>query len=529
MHIVESLLLAQDVVSLGIVGLMFVLVVVFGVLSAKQWHWSNVVLLVLCFITATTAIMGMTKAYKLRMNAFKKLEQEQKRFDRAEQEAILATTGDPASTLYEAGCLRAVSEELSREIEGRGRVWSNGQIVKENNNRIFNFANVREDDPDVSPLKDVVLYAFEETNILGQVYPTNYIGSVRVVDESFDDLTLEAVALADRVDVSAFTNPRGSWTLFEKMPLDRRDLLKKAIVALINKSPEESAENKELAKKFEVGDEDYDLSVFRKVLTNTPFMPAAQLGFDPRSREYEALIDRYVFDGVSIGKINNWIEANSAGRQQVRFEPAPEEVFIKYRFDEDSKKSYQVDANGSIENDGLFTPLGAAIDPALHAGREIKFSKDDTVLVDQRSADGYQRNDQQIAPFKQGESVTEVDRIFVRQVHDYPYEFSDIRQRISKLTLEIARMKRSNQVQLKSYNDAQKQIAERSRLSGELEEDGVNLEKDLSVITALARQRAAEVQQDEQTIKALEQRIQNTYNRIRQIAVDVSRRAFSRP
>jgi hypothetical protein len=117
------------------------------------------------------------------------------------------------------------------------------------------------------------------------------------------------------------------------------------------------------------------------------FLPAATLGFDPQSKEYEELVDRYAFDGMSLGKIQNWIDQNTAGRKSTRFEPLPEEVFVQYRFNKKSSKSYQVDANGSVENDGLFTPLGQAVDPALHAGKEVEFAEGDTVLVDKKSVD----------------------------------------------------------------------------------------------------------------------------------------------
>ena len=259
------------------------------------------------------------------------------------------------------------------------------------------------------------------------------------------------------------------------------------------------------------------------------FLPANALGFDPQSEEYEELIDRYAFDGLSLGKIQNWIDQNTAGLKSTRFEPLPEEVFIQYRFNAKSSKSYQVDANGSVENDGLFTPLGQAVDPALHAGKEVEFAKDDTVLVDKKSVDGYQRGGIQIPPFKQGEDVTEIDQKYFRQVRDFPFEFADARIQTDKLVSEIKRITRANGIQQKTLDDANTQIEQRSQLAVNLEADGSNLENDLAVIKLLASQRKSEIDSFRNKISDLEKRIQSTYAQIRNMAVTISQRAFGRP
>ncbi|MEM9940146.1 MAG: hypothetical protein AAF939_01070 [Planctomycetota bacterium] len=531
MQFAESLLLAQDIVSLGIVGLMFILVITFAVLGSKQWHWINIVLVAFCFLAGVGSIAGMTQAFKLRRDAMLELKRNTDRAVRAEQQYEEALVGDPAALTFEAGSLRAVSGELSRELQGRGRVWPNGQVAVDGDLRVFSFAFSREEDVDEKPLADTVLFAFQEKESVGRLYPSSFIGSVRVVAESNDDVTLEPVAIADP---QAYARPRGSWALFEKMPLDRRDLFKKAIVTLVGMQTEKTPENEAFAKQLEdeldgVEIEEFDIAKYRQLLMDEPFLPARRLGYDPNSLEYEELIDRYAFDGLSLGKIKNYIDANSASRKSLRFEPLPEEVFVKYRFDEGSKKTYQVDASGSLENDGLFTPLGSTVEPSLKAGTDVEFAKDDVVLVDQRSADGYQRGEQQIPPFKQGESVTEIDRIYIRQVRDYPYEFANLRIETEKLISETERLSKANAVQQKAIDDAEKQIAERNRIGSELEEDAAKLVKDLELITELANRRRAQLDENKRTVAELEKQIREAYLQIRQIAIEVSKKAFSNP
>ena len=56
--------------------------------------------------------------------------------------------------------------------------------------------------------------------INGQPYPLTYIGSVLVSGESPESLKLQPVFISN---VQEWNEPSSSWTLFEKMPLDRHD------------------------------------------------------------------------------------------------------------------------------------------------------------------------------------------------------------------------------------------------------------------------------------------------------------------
>lgn len=529
---IHDLLIAEmDMVSAGILGLAFIILIVFSVLAAKNWHWVNIVFLVLCYITGATAIYGMTIVYKERADQMKAVEREEQRAIKAEADLNEVVYGPSNSLEYDPGSLRATSEELARQMAGRGRVWSGGQIASEGNMRTFTFASPRE--ANAPSLQNVVLFAFLESPVAQAVYPSRFIGTVRVTEESPQSVKVEAVALADPTQ---FAQPSGTWSLFEKMPLDRRGLFKDAVRALVNANPNPSAEDLAFVKNldanfhaFKPADSTipFDISRFRNILMAEPFLPAQRLGFDPASAEYEALIDRYAFDGLPLGVIQNWIDQNSAGRKKLRFEPSREEVFVKYKFKKKSSKSYQVDANGSLENDGLFTPLGQAIATSLHAGKEIEFAVDDEVLVDQVTVEGYTRGENQVPRFDQGEDVEVVDRIYLRQVRDFPFEFGDLTTQSGKLVSEIARITKANAVQQKSLDDANNQINERSALTTKLDADNKRLETDQQTIAALAQQRTNEIAAYKQKIAQLENEIAQTYKQIREMAVKISKRAFA--
>ena len=527
MGISETLFLAADpdLISVGILGFAFLLLVIFCVIARKTWGWVDITFTILSFIAGAAAIWGATQVYSLRSKDLAAVERHKKDLAKFTEEADRLINGDPSSVTYDPGSLRAVSGELTRELAGRGRVWSNGRVVANGENRVFSFVDPR---PDVveRPLLDVVVFAFLTSAIEGNNYPAQYVGAVRVEAETANDLTLAPVAIAEPGE---FNRPSGQWTLFEKMPLDRRGSFKQAAVALLKDKPNNPPQVTELLENLEEvqeGTADLNISLFRELLTSN-YLPADLIGLDADSREYEQLIDMYAFDGISLGKIQNWIDENSAGRKTLQFEPPPEEVFYLYKFNKKSSQAYPVDANGSVETDGLFTPLGLAVDQALHAGKEIEFEEGDKILVDQRTADGYQRNETTVPPFKDNEAVTLEDRIFIRQVRDFPFEFADLRQQTEKMTAETLVVERNNEIQAKSLKDSQAQQAARDALTANLEQDQTALKEDLETIKRLFGDRSDQTAALKQKVVDLEIRIRDSYAVLRSVATEQARRAFT--
>jgi hypothetical protein len=272
------------------------------------------------------------------------------------------------------------------------------------------------------------------------------------------------------------------------MPTDRRDAFKK--IANIQ------------------GDE-FDISEFRKALAT--HLPASLFGLAEDSQEYEALIDRYAFDGLTLGQIQNWIEAQGAARKNPRFEPLSGEVFVEYKFNKKSNRAYQVDAAegaGNLVTDGLFTTLGLAVPTSLHAGKPVEFEKDDIVLVDQFTADGYARPDgTQVPPFNRTEDVTEVSRRFIRQLNDYPYILQDLKSQANKLDEETKQVVANNTETQKALDDADSQIRVRDEVITKLAQDQQNLRQDLEMIQMLFDSRTRELEDIKQQIESLDREI----------------------
>ena len=484
--------------SYAIFGLIFVLLIVFGVMSSKSWHWLNIVFLILAYVAGVAASVGMAKALKLRQKDMSEAFRQESLAEKYEADASLAISGSPNSITYDANSLRGLNEQLNQEMLGRGRVWPAGNVtISETtpDNRIFNFTAARDgDNGPQNKLTGIVVYIFADGVVDGQDYPLYYLGTARVASETPQQVELEPVFIVNK---EAYATPATTWSLFEKMPIDRRDAFK---------------------KQANLMGENFDLAKYREAL-ETQFLPAEMFGLDPDSEAYEKLIDRYAFDGLKLGEIANWILA-APNRKSARFEPPPEEVFVEYRFDQKTDAEFEVDAgeNATIESSGAFLN-GRAVDPSLKAGKKVSFAKDDTVRIDQLTADGFQRSDGQVVPpFAQRYPVTEVDRYYVREVRDYPYVLSDLQRQSQRFVEELARVKSNIAETQLALDDATSQVALRDDTITKLLQDQDNMKNDLQVITNLRNDREMQLAQLEQRGRQLQQQIEKQYRQLKNAA-----------
>jgi len=478
--------------SYAIIGIVFLLLVFFAVVAARNtWHWVNSVFLILTFIVGVGAVTTMSKVYKERKADMQDAQRTKELAEKNEADARLAVFGQD-NIIYGPESLRGRTEELNLALAGQGRIWQHGQVEAKGNNRVFKFPVARPADEAVGAMQDILLHAFMDGPVTlpgGEVAdaPVRYIGTVSVANESPDSVELEPVFLADETE---FTKPSATWTLFEKMPADRNDAFHRV-------------------EGTDVRDEAFDITDYRNRLMAN-YMPAGLVGLAPDSPEYEKLIDSYAFDGLSRGQWENWIEANRDSRLNPRFEPSPEEVFVEYKFNKKSNSAYQVDADGNLETDGLFTPLGHAVRIDLHVGGPgtITFEKDQTVLVDQLNADGYQRSDGTVVePFAQREDVTRGNEFYVRQKRDYPFLLSDLKQQTDRFNEVSKQIKNNNQVKEQFNSDTEAQITERMTLIEGLEKDNGHLQNDLKVITGHREKKEGEWTALEQRIAMLKKQV----------------------
>ena len=319
-------------ISIAVIALLFILLIVFCVISAKNWHWSNIVFLILTYISGVAASVGLAKVLDGRSKVLKAVSTSEARLNKTLDELDFTLFGPADSLTFSEDSLRGRTAALQLQLHGRGRVWS-GTVTDSGEVKTFTFPQSR-DATDGNPvsLKGVVLFAFLNEVIDGTLYPKTFMGTVRVTTETAESWTLKSEFL---VNQELFDQEGLSWSLFEKMPADRHDTFTNLV-------------------ETDVQDEAFDIGAYRTLL-ETDFFPASTMGFAIDSPDaevaresaiaYERFIDQIAFDGMSLGRIENWIE--SAQRVSGDFVPLPEELFVEYQFTKKSSSDspFLVDAD----------------------------------------------------------------------------------------------------------------------------------------------------------------------------------------
>jgi hypothetical protein len=515
-----AILAAMDPsIAWGAIAFGFILLIVFVVLASKTWNWVDITFVVLIFFVGVFTVRQATDVLEKRYAAMDKAEKAEKDAEDSRARAEKQISGDSSSATYTKGSLRYIDGVLSREMLGRGRVWAGGSVAKEGAKRKFTFQTPRADG--YEPLQDVVLYVFADGKAQGENY---FIGTVRVDSEDNASVTFSEEAV---VSNQQFNAANLSWKLFEKMPLDRRDIFKNYI---LNKAEEDNASKsiKDLGEAFENENVELNISDYRDFL-KTQFQVSKEYFNDV---DFEKLIDRYAFDGLELGTIQGWIDANPEGRTDVslqRFTPDTQETFVKYEFNANSKKNggYVVDGVGSLETEGLFNQSGFAIEQSLKAGGggSISFKKGDTILIDV-TTDQEGLNDGFI--IKDQEDVKALGRLYIRQKRDYPFEFEKLKLQTKNLSESIETYEKNKVTQGMLLAEADKHEQERARIIAENDEDKINLTKDYNVISTLAQSKTKEVADLKQTVSSLESKIASAYQEVRKIAIALSREAFAK-
>lgn len=485
----------------AVLGLLFIAMIVFAVLSAKKdWHWLNPVLLVFIFIAGSAAFIGMAQTLHLRRGVLSKLNQVQKRVTEKETLRQKLIYGDIESSEYGPNSLRGLSQQVELLQLGRGRVWSGGTVSNIEGEIKFTFpAEQPEIEDENMSLANVELFAFAND---ANGTPILFVGKVLVVEQTQTELFLEpSVPIANAQE---FRQPQaGSWTLFERMPFDKHDIFRDLYR---QQNPDDDS----------MAGDNFDINKFRNFLvTNNYAFPPNKMGMQPNSSEYERLIDEFTFDGLSIGEIDAWVD-RAPNRVSPRFEPDPTEVFIVYKFNGNSNETYTVDdKTGKLDTDGAFSIQGHAVDPSLQLSpgdesRDVTFRKDDIVEIDQVTAEGYQRSDgTQVLPFTEREPNVEiVDRIYRRKLVDFPYEMTKLYNRGSQAGTDTDRLVGNNETQDTALKDALKQQQERTREKVALENDNNLLRNDLDRINSILQQRDQQVAENARKIERLQAQLE---------------------
>ena len=518
MTIVDCTLLAEvDMISAGIVGLLALIVIVFAILSAKSWHWVNVVFLILTLITSITAIIGMTFAFQHRYEGMVDFQKQAKAAEIAEAKVVEIVGGDPLSVKYDKGSLRYNNNQLALAMIGRGRTWRGGKVAVEGDDRTFTLRNERSLEEEAS-LAGAIMYVFADN---GRV-PDRYLGSVFVSNDAGKVLTLQPLALADQ---NRFDDPQGTWTLYEKMPQDRHGIFKNALESSVNARAKRSDNTSKGAQQLQafvenMNDEtkEFDIATFTSILKRD-FLRAERLGYDADSLEYEQLIDQYAFDGQSVSEIEKYV-SDARGRKSKEFNPDPQLVFIKFAFTAPSEIAVRTDGKGTLENDGMFNAAGEAVIGKLMQNPEgVTFKENDVILIDEPSSVEFER--------AHAGKLKRLDRIFVRRLQDFPLIFKSRKIRIAKLEDEIATSQATTAKTEIALKDTRSQIDVRTDLIAKNTEDEEGFTKDserLSQTNESLKQRSDTLTQQ---IEQRKEKIDSLYQQIKTRALERLRRAVS--
>lgn len=188
-------------------------------LSSKNWHWTQLVLVMFTFFAAIGFLVLGAETVRIHKNVRGGLHKLEKRIADIEQRntTLVNGAGDELGIPALENRLRILTRE-------RGRAWRGvmpaGQIDAQ--------GRVTVDITTPSPhglTKDTILYVFETGN------PNNdnpaegpqYLGELRVIDVQADGVTLAPVQLLSnrrRLAASAANGER-PWSLYETMPTDR--------------------------------------------------------------------------------------------------------------------------------------------------------------------------------------------------------------------------------------------------------------------------------------------------------------------
>ena len=520
MTIVDCTLLAEvDMISAGVVGLIALIVIVFAILSAKNWHWVNVVFLILTLITSITAIIGMTFAFQHRREGMLDFQKQSKAAERAEAQVVEIVGGDPLSVKYDKGSLRYNNNQLALAMTGRGRSWRGGRVTVEgeSGDRKFTLPNERDLEKEAS-LNGAIMYAFADN---GRI-PDRYIGSVFVAGETVTDFTLQPLAIADK---GRYDDPTTTWTLYEKMPQDRHGIFKDALESRVNaiaKRGEDASPGFQQRQAFveNMKDEskEFDIATFRDIL-KADFLPAGRLGLDADSLGYEQTIDQYAFDGQSVSEIEKYI-SSAQGRKNSQFNPDPELVFVKFAFTAASETPVRTDGKGSLVNDGMFNAAGEAVIGKLMQNPEgVTFKENDVILIDEPSSAEFAR--------VHAGKLKRLDRIFVRRLQDFPLIFKSRKIRIAKLEDEIATSQATAAKTQAALQDTVEQTTVRTDLIAKNTEDEEGFTKDSENLTQANESLKQRSDTLVQKIKQRKARIDSLYQQIKTRALEDLRGAVS--
>ena len=227
-------LIVQIVLGLAVlVGLVTI------IMSSKNWHWTQLTLVLFIFFAAIGFLFLGAETVRIHQNLRKgipKLEQQIATLVKQNEELLRGTDGQPG--------IQELDHRLQILTRERGRVWRGvlpaGPVDQQ--------GRVSVEIPKPTPHgleKDAIVYAFEAgpPNAAAPEEGKQYLGEFRVIEAQGGGVTLEPILLIDNRMGQRLAASEGPWSLYETMPIDRHRLFSGIPEeALRQMLPEESVE-----------------------------------------------------------------------------------------------------------------------------------------------------------------------------------------------------------------------------------------------------------------------------------------------
>jgi len=454
-----------------VIAVLFMFVALF--LSLKTWKFFHAFMLFWVFAASIVCVAYSAMVVKTHLAWKKVLKERQDDMESAEVEVMALRDGGAAGiknplelTLDEHYVLSA-REELRRMRFERGGVWRNCQLVNAAANSIQLNTNPAPPDPGgAAPASNRLkvndkLTAYKEDFVpaISEQWkvPIAFLGEYRVTAATDTTVTLAPVLPLDPQQIAYVNSPTGTWVLYERTPIDAHDAY-----------------------------QGMDQAAMEAAIPRTT--PAGQ---DPvYDAVYAEMMTHFLFDGKPMTEVQNAIPG---------FDPPPGRQWVRVKFKNppegtppanprDKSVIFEVDVNGEatvgtmLSGEEFYDLEGRWRDANYHqkddagAGYSTQFKEDDVAVFDKATADQL---------VSEGRADV-VDRLFVRELEDYEYNFHDIERQKKLLTSKVADITKDITDIEQAINKVNLQIATRNDEIAKLNSDKGNHDEETRQVTAHA-------------------------------------------
>lgn len=534
-------------IFLIVVIVLFIALIVFMVLSAKETHWMNLVGVFFVFIFAVFYMMMIPNVLKTRSAWLENAKKNEARYDKQQQELKLLITGTSSDFQYPEGSLKR-NEALARaQVFGRGRVWRQctpGAFTPGANPTDLKTGSLIVDLPPDSPSMKAqpianvegaeasenisLVYVFLETvdSDTGAARLSNYIGSFFATNPTDDNkITLTPSLILPDPDnvgevragnpnyktaselVQTERAPDTYWAMYDILPTDSYDVFAEAWRA-------------------EKGDPKLEITfdMLRDEII-PKYLSIELMRMQNDTAKYDAVIDPILYTGQTK-------EVYSTDPNLVVEES--DHLWYEVEFKEKAKKSITVDftpgdeaAQKQIALRGLaFDRQGLALVEVLKLGEPVVFDAGETLFLDH---DSWVKNPTGvIKEMKEAGTIEEKEIYYRRKLNDFDYEFRQLVATNNQLTSDRdhAKEKLEEGQQIEAMYETQKKT--REGMVNKLNKDVTNFKADLAAVQDYRKKLESQYQAEKAETDRLYRTIKELYAKKQLLEKEALRQAEER-